>query len=356
MKREAPRTGKGGEMNRKSSIGVVVAIILSLALSAGTVHAAGPFEGKVVRIIVGLSAGGGFDAYARMIARHLGRHIPGDPTVVVDNMPGAGSLISANYMYKVAKPDGLAIGHFDGALLMLQALGQQGIEFDARKFEYIGAPLTEGIVCLMSRPSGITSVEKWMASKTPVKMGGSVTGAYAPDNVIRILKVALGLPVHLVEGYKGAADIRMAIASGELEGTAYGWVATRATWSQALKKGDVVVVLQDVPKSFPDLPNVPLAINLAKTDEARQLIELGIHRPRMLVRPFVLPPGTPKERVGILRKAFMETLQDKQFLVEAEKANLSVEPITGDELEKTVLGMLNTNPALLAKLKEILFQ
>src|SRR5207244_9961777 len=122
------------------------------------------YKGKVIRIVVGFTAGGGFDTYSRTIARHMGRHVPGNPTIVVENMPGAGSLISANYLYKIAKPDGLTIGHFIGGLLLGQVIGQKGIEFDARKFEYVGAPTTDHVVCALTKASGIPSFEKWMAS------------------------------------------------------------------------------------------------------------------------------------------------------------------------------------------------
>src|SRR5439155_27166691 len=178
-------------------------IVLALGGIADA-HAQSIFEGKTVRIIVGLAPGGGFDSYARVIARHMGRHIPGTPTIVVENMTGAGSLISANHVYRVAKPDGLTVGHFNGGLFLGQVLGQPGIEFDARKFELIGAAIKEDSVCALSKASGITSVEKWMASKTPVKLGGVAPGG-SPDNNARVLKAALGLPIQLVSGYKGTA-------------------------------------------------------------------------------------------------------------------------------------------------------
>src|SRR5215510_3283762 len=134
------------------------------------------YKGKTIRVIVGFSAGGGFDTYARALSRHLSRHIAGNPVMVVENMAGAGSLIAANHIYNVAKPDGLTMGHFIGGLLLGQVLGQKGVEFDARKFEYVGAPTTDHVICAMTKASGITSIEKWMASKTPVKMGGLAPG------------------------------------------------------------------------------------------------------------------------------------------------------------------------------------
>lgn len=324
---------------------------------SGVALGAAPFyEGKTIRIIVGYSAGGGYDTYARTIARHMGKHITGHPTIIVENMTGAGSLISANYLYKVAKPDGLTIGHFNGGLFFNQVLKQPGIEFDARKFEFIGAAVKEECSIAFSKKSGITGMDKWTASKTPVKMGGVAPGAYAPDNVIRILKSALGLPIQIVSGYKGTADIRLAVESGELSGTTWGWASMRATWRKALEAGDVVVVLQGVPKPLSDLPNVPLAINFAKTDEARQLIEVGVHNPSVFARPFVLPPNTPKDRIQILVNALQETFKDKEFIAEAEKAKLDLEPVTDEELEKTVNGIFKLNPAMVTKLEEILYK
>ncbi|MBI1994604.1 MAG: hypothetical protein HYS67_09430 [Deltaproteobacteria bacterium] len=222
------------------------------------------YKGKTIRIIVGFAAGGGFDTYSRVIARHMGKHIPGNPTIIVENMTGAGSLIAANHVYNIAKPDGLTVGHFIGGLFLGQVLGQKGVEFDARKFEYIGAPVKDHVVCALTKASGITSVEKWMASKTPVKMGGTAPGNSTPDNATRILNSALGLPIQLVSGYKGTSQIRLAAEAGELAGGCWGWDSISATWRKGLDSGDVVVVIQAAAKPHPDLPKVPSAINLAK--------------------------------------------------------------------------------------------
>ncbi|MGH7830246.1 MAG: Bug family tripartite tricarboxylate transporter substrate binding protein, partial [Candidatus Binatia bacterium] len=254
------------------------------------------YQGKTVRIIVGFAAGGGFDTYSRAISRHMGRHIPGNPTVIVDNMEGAGSLIAANHVFRAAKPDGLTIGHFIGGLFMQQLQGRPGVEFDARKFEYIGVPVKDKPVCAFTKASGITSVDKWMASKTPVKMGGTAPGSNT-DDVPKILKAALGLPVQLVTGYKGTSGIRLAAESGEVAGGCWGWDSIKATWQKGIESGEAVVVLQTLPKPDPDLPKVPLAINFAKTDESRQLIQSGIHDVSDIIRPYVLTPGTPKDRV-----------------------------------------------------------
>lgn len=332
----------------------LLACIGGLTLIPCIVSAAAPFyEGKTIRIIVGYSPGGGYDAYSRLIARHLGKHIPGNPTVIVENMPGAGSLIAANHLYKVAKPDGLTIANFNGGHFFGQVFGQPGIEFDARKFEFIGAPGRDDPAFVLTKASGITNIEKWMASKTPVKLGGTAPGTHTPNNCIRIVEAALGLPIQLVSGYKGTAEIRLAAESGELVGSAWWWESIKATWRKGIDTGEIIPVLQAVPKPLPDLPMVPLAINLAKTEEARQLIEIGIHSGSVVARPYVLSPGIPKDRVEILRKAYQETLKDKECIAEGEKAKLVFAPVTAEELEKVVAGLFKLDPALIAKLKEI---
>lgn len=332
-----------------------VASIGLLALLASSAQAATDdfYRGKTMRIVVGFAAGGGFDTYSRVIARHMGRHIPGNPSIVVENMTGAGSLIAANHIYKVAKPDGLTSGHFTGNLLMGQVLGRTGIEFDARKFEYIGVPVKDKPVCALTKRSGIASMEKWMASTTPVKLGGTAPGTVTDDGP-KVLKAALGLPIQLVTGYRGTADIRLAADSGELAGGCWSWDSIKATWRKAIESSDVVVVLQTIPKPDPDLPKVPLAINFAKTEEARQLIQAGIHDQSDIYRPYAFPPGTPKARVQIIRKAFMETMKDPEFLAEAKKTKLDIDPITGEELEKTVMGLFRLSPDLVAKLVEVI--
>lgn len=331
-----------------------VAACIGLALTVAA-SAQEPFsKGKTLRIVVGFSPGGGFDVYTRTIARHIGRHIPANPTVIVENMTGAGSLIAANYVYKVATPDGLTIGNINGGLFIQQLLGWPGIEFDALKFDYLGVPVKDKSVCVLTKTSGITGMEKWIASKTPIKLGATGPGSLT-HNVPRILKEALGLPIQLVTGYKGIADIRLAAESGELAGACgWTWDSLKATWSKALESGDAVVVLQTTPQPHPELPKVPLAISFAKTEEARQLIQSGIHDVSDVTYSYVLPLGTPRERVRILRRAFADTMKDPEFIADAKKSRLSIDPLTGEELEITVARLFKLDPAMVARLKEVL--
>jgi len=339
-------------MRRPAFALLAAAIVLALAGSR-PLEAQSFFAGKTVRIVVGLAPGGGFDTYARLLARHLGRHIPGNPAIIVENMTGAGGLISANHVYRVARPDGLSLAHVPGTLLLGQVLGQPGIEFDARKFEYIGATVKEEVVCSMTRASGITSVEQWMAAKTPVKIGAVAPGA-PTDNSPRILKAALGLPIQVVTGYKGTAEIRLAAEGGEVAGACWAWESMRATWRRALEAGDAIPLVQVTSKPLADLPKVPLAISLAKTDEARRLIQVGIQDGSAYSRPFIAPPGTPKDRVQVLRKAFVAALSDPALRAEADRAQLTLDPVSGEELERLVAGLFSLDPPFVDKLKSIL--
>ena len=340
---------------RRSALAVLTAAVVLVLAGSGALEAQSFFAGKTVRIVVGLAPGGGFDTYARLVARHLGKHIPGNPTVVVENMTGAGGLISANHLYRVAKPDGLSLAHVPGTLLLGQILGQPGVEFDARKFEYIGATLKEEVVCSLTKASGITSIEQLMAAKSPVKIGAVAPGA-PTDNTPRILKAALGLPIQVVTGYKGTAEIRLAAESGEVAGACWAWESMRATWRKALDAGEAIPILQVTPRPLPDLARVPLAISLAKTDEARRLIQVGIQDGSAYSRPFIAPPGTPKERVQILRKAFQEALVDKALLAEAEKARMMLDPVTGEELEKLIADLFTLDPAFVEKLRTVVYR
>ena len=331
--------------------GLLASFFVTVAASAALAQQF--YSGKTVRIVVGFAAGGGFDTYARAIARHLGKHIPGNPTLVVDNMAGAGSLLAANDLYSRAKPDGLTIGNFIGSLVLQQILESKGIEFDARRFEWVGVPVQDSTACALTKASGITNLDKWLAAKEPVKLGGEAPGANDSD-VPRVLKAVLGLPIQLIEGYKGTSQIRLAAEAGEVAGGCWTWESIKTTWRKGLESGDVNVVLQVNPQRHPDLTNVPNALEYAKTAEARQVIQVANLNPAAVLRAYALPPATPKERVELVRTAFMATMKDPEFLAETNKANLAVDPLPGAEVERIVAGFFKLPPAQVAKLKEIL--
>lgn len=331
---------------------VVFSLCLSVALPA-TLLAQEFYKGKTVRIIVGGTAGGGFDVYSRAMARYMGKHIPGNPTLIVENMTGAATRIAAKYMHSAAKPDGLTFGIFNGYLILGRVLGMKGLDFDVRDFQYIGVPVQDNVACALTKASGITSVEQWFAAKKPVKIGGLGPGNSLSD-VPRVLQAALGLPIHMVEGYKGSADVRLAADSGEVDGGCWAWESIKVTWASGLQSGNVNVIIQATAKAQPDLPKVPVALDLAKTEEARQLIRAGVLAPSSITRVYVTMPATPKDRVEILRKAFADTLKDPEFVAEAKKSRLTIDPLTGEEVQKTVAELFTTSPSTVSKLAAVL--
>jgi len=335
---------------------VVVAVLtVFAAVTVAELQAAPFYQGKTVRITVGFSAGGGFDLWARTVGRHIAKHIPGAPTVVVENITGAGGLIQTNQLFKATKPDGLTIGHINGGLILGQMMGQPGYDFDSTKFIYIGAANKENAVFVFSQKSGITTAEKWRTSPTPVKVGGLVPGNFV-DNMDRAAKDILGFPTQIITGYKGTADVLIAMESGELAGGPPSWDSVKVNRKRQLEEGSIVVVLQGTAKPLKQLPKIPRMIEFAKTDEQKKLIEVVIHDPNDYSRPFAVPPGTPKDRVDILRSAFAETMKDKEFLAEIEKMQLTLDPTTGDELAGAVAGVAKLDQATRTKLKDILFK
>jgi tripartite-type tricarboxylate transporter receptor subunit TctC len=310
------------------------------------------FKGKTIRLIEAYSAGGGYDTYARLIARYLGRHITGNPSVTVENMTGAGGLIAVNYLYNRAEADGLTLANWNGGLALQQYLGQAGIQFDATQFEWLGSAVRPTPICMISRSSGVTSAKEWAEAKTPVKLGGMAPGTSISDDA-RVLRTALGVPIQLVEGYQGGAAIRLAINQGEVDGACgLGWETQKVTWQKEFEFMNVVV--QVGARRHRELANVPLATELTRSDEARQLIKIGIQDMSTLGHSYTLPPKTRKDRVAVLRQAFDATMRDKDFLAEADKAKIIINPTPGGELEEIVTGFGKLSAPVLAKLKETL--
>ena len=277
----------------KRTIWLLLTAIAALSLAAlPGARAADFYKGKTVTFVVGFSAGGGFDTYTRLIARHFGKHLPGNPNTVVENRTGAGSLIAANYLYNKAPRDGTVIGNWIGPLVLQQVLGNKAAKFDGRKFGWLGAPTPDSGVCALTKASGIKTMDDWFKSKRPIKIGAVLPGGDT-DDVPKLVQAALGFPMKLVEGYKGTSKLRLAAESGEVDGGCWAWESIKPTWAKALESGEVRVVLQIVRKPIPDpdLKGIPLASQYAKTDEARTPLKIadGIYADGD--RPYTVPPG-----------------------------------------------------------------
>jgi tripartite-type tricarboxylate transporter receptor subunit TctC len=328
-------------------------IAVSLVAPALTASVEEFYKGKTIHFVVGGSAGGGYDTYTRLIARHFAQYVPGNPSTVVQNMPGAAMLISANYIFNSAPRDGTYIGHWSGPLILQHMMGNPAVQFDGVKFGWLGMPTADSLVCITTERSGIKTAEEWRKAKTPLKLGAIGPGTSGTDDT-KLLASATGFPLQLIQGFKGTADIRVAAETGEVDGTcAFGWQSAKVTWANALRERQVHVVLQTTLEPHPELKGVPLAVDYAKTDEGKKLLRIAgdLYGKQRL---YSLPPQVPEERVRVLQKAFTSTLKDSQFLAEAEKAKLEIDPIDGPGIEKMVKGLYEIEPAIVKRVKQLL--
>ena len=312
------------------------------------------YRGKTVTIVVGHSPGGGFDRYARAIARHLGKYIPGNPAILVNNMVGAGTMVSANYTYNQAPRDGTVVNSFDGGIWPSQLYGASAAQFDLTKFNYIGAPDIFKYIMVVTKKSGISRMEDFMSGAKEVVVGA------VPNTSIQhsatFLKEVLGGKVKLVTGFKGTAEIRLAMQSGEVNSVITGWETLSVSNFKEFESGEWLILSQWVDEPLTDLPqkNVPSIYQYARNDEERQLLKLGLVKPNSYARPYAMPPGVPLERVRAVEAGFLKSLKDPEFVAEAEKTRMTVSPISGSDLQKMFAEGMSMPAALKAKLKPIL--
>jgi tripartite-type tricarboxylate transporter receptor subunit TctC len=310
------------------------------------------YRGRNVDLYIGYSVGGGYDLYARVLARHIGRHIPGNPTIVVKNMEGAGSLRLANWLYRVAPKDGTAFGIIGRGTGFDPLLGQQAAQFDSNKFTWLGSGNHEVSVCVsFEGRAGVTRFEDLLTKEMTV--GG--TGASADtDQFPRVLNGVLGTKMKIVSGYPGGNDIVLAMERGELQGRCgWSWSSVKATHGAWIGEHRLNVLVQLSLQSHPELKDVPVVVDLAKDDEQRQILKLIFAR-QVMGRPFLAPPGIPADRAEALRKAFMDTMKDPEFLADAEKSQLEVNPVSGEEVQKLVAETYKTPPEVAKKAAQLL--
>ena len=327
-------------------------ILLCVAVLPASSNAQDFYKDKTLTFIVGYSPGGSFDLYARVIARYIGRYLPGNPTRIVENMTGAGGLIAANHLYNRVKPDGLTIGAWASPLVLQHIMGNEAAQFDGRKFGYLGIPSPYDTVCTFNDKSGVTKMEDWIDAKRPMKISAIGPGTSTSD-IPKLLKAALNLPMDVIDGYKGGADARLAVESGEVDGYCGSWGTVETVWRAAFEAKKVHPVLQASLQSHPKYKQYPLAISYAKTEEARELLTVADNA-HITQFPFTVPPGMAKERLDMLQQAFVKTLKDRELIAEASKSQLDVDPVDGPTVTKTLTGLYNLKPATVARLKDIL--
>lgn len=318
------------------------AALTVLPISAGQAQSVADFyKGKTIELLIGYSPGGGYDTYARTIARHMSKHIPGNPTIVPKNQPGAGSLKLTNFLFNVAPKDGTTFGTIGRGIPMEPLLGGEGTQFDAKEFNWIGSANDEVSICVAWHTTGIEKFEDLYEKELVV--GGTGSGADT-DTFPMLIKNVLGAKIKLISGYPGGSDILLAMERGEVGGRCgWSWSSVKSRRMDWIREGKVNILLQMSLAKHPDIPEVPLVMDLAETREQKQIFRLMFARQRM-GRPYVAPPGVPEERVAALRKAFMDTMKDPEFLAEAKKAKLEITPVSGEEIQTLIDELYEDTP------------
>ena len=338
-------------MNHKIFLAISVLLALFVFTPLPQTRADEFYKGKTIRFVVGLAPGGGYDLSARTVGRYMGKHIPGNPTIVVENMTGAGSLIAANYTYNSAKPDGLFVGIWNSGYVLRQALGDKAVRFDGRKLGWIGAPTKGTPFCSIMAHTGLKSLKDVVAANRELKMGSTGPGS-TYDDLPQILNRTLGTKFKVISGYEGTSTILVAMRRKEVDGGCWTWESARTTARNLLDaKGDDQLIPYLIHRREPDreVKDLPLIPEVIKGEDNLSAYQTWVGTYEFQ-RPFSVPPGTPNERLQLLRKGFAETMKDPEFMAEAEKSKLDITYVSGEEIEKHVDKVLSITP----KAKEML--
>jgi tripartite-type tricarboxylate transporter receptor subunit TctC len=327
---------------------VVVALALSATLtwSAAAQSVAEFYAGRHINLIVGSSAGGGYDTQARLMARHLGKHIPGTPTIVVQNMPGAGSLTATNYMFNAAPKDGTTIALVQRGMLLLKHFNPRGVRFDLDKFGWLGSLNSEtGLVVAWHTAPHRT----FQDLRDKELIVGGITGA-DPEISARLYNALLGTKFKLIAGYPGTMEIGLAMERGELLGSAdWSWSSLKKAKPDWLRDRKVTLLLQGALHKDPELPHVPSALDFVSNETDRKVLQLYFTQ-KVVARPVIAPPGIPAERLAALREAFKTLATDREFLADGERSQLEIAPLPGEEVDKIVALIAAAPPDIAARL------
>jgi tripartite-type tricarboxylate transporter receptor subunit TctC len=307
------------------------------------------YRGKTIRLIIGYGTGGGYDVYGKFFARYLGEHIPGKPTVIAQNMPGAGSRSAANWLYKVAPKDGTVLAVLGQATPADQALGQPGVQFDVRQFNWIGNMVDVNNIMITWAESGVRTIDD--AKKKAIAIGAS--GASSPSVIYpTVANNLFGTQFKIVSGYPGGGDIMIALERREVDGRGSdSWASLKSNNPGWIKDKKVNILFQVGSHREKDLTEPPLLTDLAQNDEQRQVLEV-VSGDAAVGRPILTAPDVPADRVAALRKAFDDTMRNPAFLAAAEKAGLHFNPVGGEELQRIVVRIVSPSPEVIEKVKD----
>ncbi len=328
---------------------VMAVTALSWSFAAKAQDVASFYKGKTVSVVIGSAAGGGFDTYGRLVARHIGAHIPGNPTVIAQNMPGAAGATAAYYVTTVAPKDGTVLGAIHPGNIIEPVLGdKRKVRYDPNSFQYIGNANPDVYVCVVRADAPVTTFEE--ARKTQLVMGSGGEAASTRDFPL-LLNAVLGTKFKIVLGYSGNREVQLAIEKGEIHGQCgAAWSSVLATHPDWFRSGLVKVLVQEASVGCPDLDKqgVPKSVDFARTPQERQVLDL-VYSQERFGRPYIMASEAPAERIVAMRKAFMDTFRDPAFLAEAKRMNLDVDPMSGDDLQALVRKVYET-PADVAEL------
>jgi tripartite-type tricarboxylate transporter receptor subunit TctC len=337
---------------RFAAIGTLAILGIGVVAPGSAALAEDFYRGKTIQFIVGYAPGGGYDTYTRAIARHLGRHIPGDPGVVVVNMEGAGSLLAANFLYSKTDPDGLTIGVFNSGMVTQAALGSRGVRFDARKFGWVGSPVKGTPTCAVMGFTGLKTLEDVLRTDKELKFGATRAGA-STDDLPKLMNALMGTHFNVISGYKGTSRIRVALQSREVDAVCFGWESMRVTARSMLDaKGDdkLIPFVVHGKSRDPEVKDLPQFTHVIKGEENLAAFRAWVNQFEFQ-RPLALPPDTPSDRIATLRKVFKATLEDREFLADTEKSQLLIEYVSGREIEEYVDQILSVSPSIKQKLQ-----
>jgi tripartite-type tricarboxylate transporter receptor subunit TctC len=320
-----------------------------LATSSGHAQSVADFyRGKSVQLLIGYTGGGNYDLQARILARHIGKHIPGNPTVVPQNMPGAGSLRLANFLYNAAPKDGTTIGMIGRGLAMEPLIGVSKTQYDARRYTWLGSVSDEVSLCVTWHSAPVRTWDDML--KTDFTVGGQGSGS-DPDMFAIMMRSIFGVKVRLVSGYPGGNEINLAMERGELDGRCgWSWGSIKVTRANWLRDKRLNLLVQIALQSTQELASVPLIMDRARTDRERQILRLLLSRQQM-GWPFLAPPDLPKDRAQALRAAFEATMKDPDYLAETKQRKLEVNPMTGAAIDKLIAELYATPADAIAATK-----
>lgn len=325
--------------------------LASASTPAQTQTAAEFYKGRTIEIGISSTVGGGYDAHARMLARHMGKYIPGNPAIVPKNIEGAGGLRLANLLYNTAPRDGTSFGTIYRATAFEPLFGNKAAQFDATRFTWIGSASSEVSLCVSWHTSGVATFDDMRARELVVAHSGAGADAY---QFSRIINGVLDTRMRLVGGYRGGNEMLLAMERGEVGGRCgWSWSSVQATRREWIERKQVNLLMQLALSKHPELPNVPLVIDLAKTDEQRNILRLVFGR-QQIAYPFLAPPDVPPDRVEVLRTAFMKAMADPELLADAAKARLEILPVSGGELQKLVAELYATPAPVVEKATQML--